>query len=301
MAIPDTTNLVLNNLYAEHTPKQVAVMIVKRGYSGAELGIAAIYDRLTEIFGKNHPDMPSPIVRDNAIRTVRRWVEGVEYEGLDVPYDPDEQDVKIKSYVHRLAILKAALLEGDKLTVREATHAKRILVEFEDPHGHKVDLIAQYAVLWELAEREATGIGASDIEDLIAYAPWVSEEASQLYRLAFEKKHINSFANLRMLAPLLTPGSGNAKVPSLFIGAHAQLNLPYVYSWRQEQHDRRRGFDFTYRDHPHFTEHDGQKTDAAALRSNCNWREFIKLKLNDAPTETVTVGINREDQEPSND
>ncbi len=235
--------------------------------------------------------------------TVRREITHTPFAGDDAPYEygksqlPDE----LKSYVHRLEILKEAMFNGEKLTNREARMAKRTLTEFQDPQGERVDLIAQYAVLWELVERTATGKEISDIEDLFAFAPWTSSEASKLYRLAVEKGLLKSFTILRLIAPLLTPGSGNAHVPELFIGAHAQLNLPYIWSWIQEHQDKNRDFNVTYRDDSHFKEHNEHITDAVALRASCNWREFIKAKLNGAATETVTLSIGRDEQENSND
>lgn len=272
------------------------------GIDGKPVGAGKILDTVIHE-AKKQEVSEGEIKQFESEPTVRRRIEHTNYMGDDAPYEYGKSDLlpHVKSYVHRLEILKAAMFKGDRLTNREAKEAERVLAEFRDPHGEKVDLIAQYAVLWELAERKATGNESSDIEDLFAFAPWVSDEASQLYRLAVEKKLIKSFAILRLLAILLTPGSGNASVPPLFIGAHAHLNLPYIWSWLQEHQDETRVFNVTYRDDPHFTEHNEHTTDAATLRSNCNWREFITLKLNDAPTETVTIGINRKEQEQSND
>jgi hypothetical protein len=301
MTLADTSYSARNNLYVEQTPEQVAVTLMKRGIDGEEVGNSDIYDRLLEVFGTHHPGMPATPVRQNAIRTVRRWVQNVEYEGLDVPYVPDEQGDEIKSYVHRLAILKAAVFKGEKLTVREATHAKRTLMEFQDPHGQKVDLFAQFAVLWELAEREATDEKATDIEDLFAYAPWVSDQASQLYRMAKETGLIPDFTWLRLLAVLVLPGSTVDKVPNVLMGAHAWLNLPYVWSWIQEKNDGSRVLGFTYRNSPQLLEGSAEPTDAEYVRGYCNWREYIQLIQSGAPTQRTTLAINREDQEQSND
>jgi hypothetical protein len=272
------------------------------GIDGKSVGADTILEVVSRE-ARNARISEDEIKQFESVPTIRRRIKNTNYMGDDAPYEYDKSDLpsQVKSYVRRLQILKAAMFKGDRLTNREAKESGRVLSEFQDPHGEKVDLIAQYAVLWELTERKATGKETSDIEDLFAFAPWVSDEASQLYRLALEKKLIKSFAILRLLAILLTPGSGNASVPPVFIGAHAHLNLPYIWSWVQEHQDKTRVFNVTYRDDPHFTEHNEHTTDAATLRSNCNWREFITLKLNDAPTETVTIGINRDEQEQSND
>jgi hypothetical protein len=62
-------------------------------------------------------------------------------------------------------------MEGQTLNVLEARLTDRIVHEFADPQGERVDLIAQFAVLWELAEREITGYPIQDLEDLFNFAP----------------------------------------------------------------------------------------------------------------------------------
>jgi hypothetical protein len=302
MTLADTSYSARNNLYVEHTPEQVAVMLVKRGIGGEPVGNSDIYDRLLEVFGTHHPAMPATPVRQNAIRTVRRWVEGVKYEGLDVPYISDEVGGEFKSYVHRLAILKAAMFKGEKLTVREATLAKRTLIEFQDAHGQRVDLVAQYSVLWELAEREATGTQATDIEELFAYAPWVSDDASQLYRVAKETGLIKTFAWLRLMAILVRPDSPpETSIPNVLTGVHAHLNLPYIWSYIQELPDGKgRVLGITYRDSPLLAGSE-EPTDAKYCKRYCNWREYIQKIQSEAPTQRVTLAISREGQEQSND
>lgn len=270
-------------------------------------------DRIREILLNEFPTRDIPLARQ-----INRWIEDIPNPNLkkgdkrkkgnkeseksedspditDLPYEygksklPDE----LKGYVHRLEILKAAMFKGDKLTNREAKLAKRTFVEFQDPYGEQIDLIAQYAVLWELAERKARGKEVADIEDLFAFAPWRSDKHSKLYQLALEKKLIKSVAMLRLIAPLLTPGSGDAAVPNLFMGAHAHLNLPYLWSWIQEYKDGERVFAVTMRDNPTLKQQP-EKTDAEALKERCNWIEFIEGRLNGAPTDTVTLAIGNE-------
>jgi hypothetical protein len=303
MTLSDTFHYARNNLYVEHTPEQVAIMLMKRGIDGEKAGNSDIYDRLLEVFGTHAPGMPLTPVRQNAIRTVRRWVDGFGYEGLDVPYAPDEVDEVIRSYVHRLAIVKAAMFKGEKLTVREAKEANRTLIEFQDPHGEKVDLLAQYAVLWELSERKATGTQTIDIEDLFAYAPWISDEASQLYRLAKETGLIETFAWLKLMAVLVHPDSPpDTKFADVMTGMHAHLNLPYIWSYvRELPDDKGRVFGITYRDDPRLLEDSDEPTDAEFCKSYCSWREYVRLIQSGASTEIMTAAFDRDEQENPND
>ena len=293
MTLADTSYSARNNLYVEHTPEQVAVTLMKRGIDGEEVKPAAIYDGLLQKFGDKAPGMPETDNRQNAIRIVRRWIDdaGVKYEGLDSPYEASEIKPEALSYVHRMRIVKRHIL-NQELTLREAQIAKRVLVEFNDPHGDDVDLIAQYAIVFELAERTAADQEISDIEDLFAFAPWRSNKQSQLYLLARQKGLIKTFAMLRLIAPLNHVGSDKG-VPELFIGAHAQLNLPYVWSWVQEWDDKPRDFMVTLR-HNKLLKEANLRTDAGFLKEKCDWRDLLEERLNDQPTEQITIAGKQE-------
>ena len=247
MTITDIEGSAKHNAYVTHTPKQVAVTLMRRGIGGVESKPAAIYDRLLQTFGSHYDGMPETDDRQNAIRIVRRWITdaGVKYEGLDSPYEASEIKPEALSYVRRLCIVKRHVLDERVLTLREATIAERLLLEFDDPHGTDIDLIAQFAVVYELAEREIFGDQSDDIEDLLAFAPWRSPEASALYRTAYETNLIDGYAIVRIFSPvatneemseLLAKASGvTGKLDRslvLPIGGHAQLGLPYFISWR---------------------------------------------------------------------
>lgn len=223
---------------------------------------------------------------------VRRLISKTKFMGDEDPYEygnstlPEDQ----KSYVHRLEIVKAALLNGERFTNREAKLSERTFVEFQDPHGEQVDLIAQFAVLFELAERAASDQETSDIEDLFAFAPWKSNKQSQLYLLARREGLIKSFAMLRLIAPLKHVGDQSG-IPPLFIGAHAQLNLPYIWSWVQEWDDKPRDFMVTLRDNELLKE-TKQRTDAGFLRDECDWRVLLTERLTDQPFQQITIAGN---------
>ena len=223
---------------------------------------------------------------------VRRIIRDTKYKGDEDFYEYGKSDLPEdqKSYVHRLEIVKAALLNEERFTNREARLAERTFVEFQDPHGEQVDLIAQYAVLYELAERTASDQEIADIEDLFAFAPWRSNKQSQLYLLARQKGLIKTFAMLRLIAPLNHVGSDKG-VPKLFIGAHAQLNLPYVWSWVQEWDDKPRDFMVTLRDNKLLKEAK-LRTDAGFLKKDCDWRVFLEQRLTKQPTEQITIARN---------
>ena len=223
---------------------------------------------------------------------VRRIIRDTKYKGDEDPYEYGKSDLPEdqKSYVHRLEIVKAALLNGERFTNREAKLAERTFVEFQDPHGEQVDLIAQFAVLFELAERDASDQEISDIEDLFAFAPWRSNKQSQLYLLARREGLIKSFAMLRLIAPLKQVGDQSG-IPPLFMGAHAQLNLPYIWSWVQEWDDKPKDFMVTLRDNELLKEAN-QRTDAGFLRGECDWRVLLTERLTDQPFEQITIAGN---------
>jgi len=247
MTITDMMFSAVDNPHVTHTPKAVAVMLVKRGIDGKEVKPAAIYDRLLQKFGSHYPGMPDTDNRQNAIRIVRRWIDdaGVKYEGLDTPYESSEITAEGLSYMRRMGLVKRHIL-NQELTLREAKIAERVLVEFNDPHGDDVDLIAQFAVVYELAEREIYKDSTADIEDFLAFAPWRSPEASTLYRTAYEKGLVNKYPTITLFSPVATNEEmlellqatvvGNKRtvdpILQVPIGGTAQLGLPFFISYR---------------------------------------------------------------------
>jgi hypothetical protein len=248
MTIKDMLFSALDTPHVTHTPKEVALMLMKRGIYGEETKPAPIYDRLLQKFGDKAPGMPDTNNRQNAIRIVRRWIDdaGVKYEGLDTPYEPSEINAEALSYVHRMRLVKRHFLNARELTLREAQIAERVLLEFNDPYGNDVDLIAQYAVIYELAEREIYKDPTDDIEDFLAFAPWRSPEASDLYRTAYRKDLVSKYPTIQLFSPVATNEemlellqgtvAGNKitvdrrlQIP---IGGTAQLGLPFFISYR---------------------------------------------------------------------
>ena len=130
------------------------------GIDGKPVGADTILEVVSQE-ARNAKVSEDEINQFESVPTIRRRIKNTNYMGDDAPYESGKSDLpsQVKSYVHRLEILKAAMFNGDRLTNREAKEAGRVLAEFQDAHGEKVDLIAQYAVLWELAERKATGKG----------------------------------------------------------------------------------------------------------------------------------------------
>jgi hypothetical protein len=247
MTMTDILFSAVDNPHVTHTPKEVALTLMKRGIDGEGVKPAAIYDRLLQKFGDKAPGMPETDNRQNAIRIVRRWIDdaGVKYEGLDTPYESSEINAEALSYVHRMGLVKRHML-NQELTLREAKIAERVLVEFNDPHGDDVDLIAQYAVIYELAEREIYKDPTADIEDFLAFAPWRSPEASALYRTAYEKGLVNKYPTIQMFSPVATneemlellQGTVDGKKITVDqslqipISGTAQLGLPFFISYR---------------------------------------------------------------------
>ena len=247
MTMTDILFSAVDNPHVTHTPKEVALTFMKRGIDGEEVKPAAIYDRLLQKFGDKAPGMPETDNRQNAIRIVRRWIDdaGVKYEGLDTPYESSEINAEVLSYVHRMGLVKRHIL-NQELTLREAKIAERVLVEFNNPHGDSVDLIAQFGVVYELAEREIYKDSTDDIEDFLAFAPWRSPEASDLYRTAHEKGLLSGYPTFQMFSPVATNEEmlellqatvvGNKRTVDLSlqvpIGGTAQLGLPFFISYR---------------------------------------------------------------------
>ena len=255
-----------------------------------------------------------------AIRTIDDWIKGVPYikgkDHLDAPYDHQaESDVEqigleVRSYVRRLSILKPAFFDGEKLTNREAQAAERVFAEFNDPYGDRVDLFAQYAVVCELAEREAVSQPTEDIEDLFAFAPWRSDKDSAFYWIAGQTGRIDTYAILRrLMAPFDSPALPvrtlmSDPVYSMLIGAHAQLNLPYFISWRSPG-----TFHFAHRANPELARFihlatnkpHPKPTETKKWAVRCDWRTDIASR-GDKPLRRLSLDVAPDkQQEASND
>jgi hypothetical protein len=227
-----------------------------------------------------------------AERTISRKISKTPFAPDESPYSVTDSHLPdhAKSYAARLNLLKGGMFSGDRLTNREASMSLRTLVEFEDPHGDAVDLIAQFAVVWELAERAATNEPCEDIESMFAFAPWRGD--SHTYRLAIENRLVNA-PRLRLITPLLVKDGETQAVHPMFIGAHGQLNLPYYVGWfanRPEGVEYR----FAYRDDERLLNDRGVSTNAEDTKSDCNWREYIRKRLSGVPTEQVTLALGRD-------
>jgi len=164
--------------------------------------------------------------RENALseRTISRLISGVKFRGLEESYLPSEVPGRTRSYAARLSLVKESLMEGHGLTDLEAGLSDRVLQEFDDPHGDRVDLISQFSILWELAEREISNYPTGDLEDLFNFAPW--NDDSTLYKAAIENG-VAKPPKLRLIMPMVFEND-HASI-RLCVGAFAHLNLPFLY------------------------------------------------------------------------
>jgi len=164
--------------------------------------------------------------RDNALseRTISRLISGIKFRGVEESYLPSEVPARARSYAARLSLVKESLMKGHRLSALEAGLSDRILGEFDDPHGDRVDLISQFSMLWELAEREISNYPTEDLEDLFNFAPWNDDSA--LYKAAIESG-VAELPKLRLIMPMIF--DNDDALVRLCVGAFAQLNLPFLY------------------------------------------------------------------------
>lgn len=253
---------------------------IREEFGDNALGWRAIHDRITDIPYKNDP---------------KKLDEPYDYKNSDQPDD-------LKSYVHRLELVKHAVQTPDSatLTKRQANHAERVLNEFNDPHGLKVDLSAQYVVVHELSERELTGAPTEDIEDFFAYAPWLGDANTHIYRIAQQTGHID-YVNLHLIAPLV--GSSEINLSRLLstdyaqlVGVHAALGLPYFISWRGE------GIELHFLDRliPELNERVGSAK-IGDWKKLTNWRANLSEKWSGAEMIEIPTSADKKVEENSND
>ena len=241
-------------------------------------------------------------------RAIHDRIKKIPYKGdpkeLDEPYDykNSDQPDDLKSYVHRLELVKQAVQSPDSatLTKRQANHAERVRNEFNDPHGLKVDLSAQYVVVHELSERELSGQPIDDIEDYFAYAPWLGDANTNLYRIAQQTGHIE-YVSFHLIAPLI--GSSEITLSQLLktdyaslIGVHAALGLPYFISWRAEG----RELHFLDRLTPELNEKVGSAK-IGDWKKAVNWRAFLVEKWSGAEMREIPVSADKNVEGDSNE
>jgi len=291
-------NFRADEIVYDTTPKMEARRLRAKGKKPPE-----ILDILIAKFGAENVSTAKN--RAGQLRTVRNWVNDVEvaHEVSYDPYEVDESGHRVYSdnelsYLSRIQTVKRAFLSGLPLTDVEARHARRALIEFDDPYGERVDLVAQFVVIWEFAEREQEGLPSSTIESLYTFAPWRSELASKAFAEAIKQGVLGTPPILRLVTVLLKPGGGNAKVNPLFMGVNAHLGLPWTHSWFQDHNDLKR----TRVWHAHgrskqllSDENKPLATDIRTLKDTCNWHEFLIAVWSGKSTEKVSLAISRND------
>jgi hypothetical protein len=280
------------------TQEQAIRHYAREGINGQRARAQRIAKKILEEFGE----------QALKYRAIHDRIKDVPYrydpKDRDEPYDykKSEQPDDLKSYVHRLELVKQAILSTDMatLTKRQANHAERVLNEFNDPHGLKVDLSAQYVVVHELSERELAGVPTDDVEDFFAYAPWLGDGNTNLYRIAQQTGRID-YVNLHLIAPLI--GSSEITLSQLLkpdwqqlAGVHAALGLPYFISWRAE------GLELHFLDRllPELNERvESEKIEQ--WKKLANWRANLTKKWSDEPMLEIPVSADKKVEEQSND
>jgi len=166
-------------------------------------------------------------------------------EGNEVTYaDLDDVEPFMRSYLVRLAAVKSIFNLERRLTAAEANAARRVYYEFNDPYGEIVDLIPQFAIAHELAERaeqKPKSVHIADIDEYFAIAPWKSEANKKLFETAINYgKAIPP--QLRLICPFVPATEPPPNIVGgplinpfskyrLQIGAHVHLGMPYALNY----------------------------------------------------------------------
>ena len=281
------------------TQEQAIRHYARHGINGKRARARLIERQLAEEFGPE-------ALKWRAIHDIIKPIPYIhDPKNIDEPYDykNSHQTDDLLSYIHRLELVKQAVLSPDitTLTKRQSDHAERVLNEFNDPHGLKVDLTAQYVVIHELSEREVAGVPTEDIEDFFAYAPWLGETNTNLYRLAEQTGHTD-YVELNLIAPIVE-GKGIKLSQMLtpdwqgLAGVHAALGLPYFISWRENDGKELHTVD---RQNPELNE----KIESAKIeqwKKLANWRVNLTKKWSGEPMLEIPVSADKKVEEQPND
>ena len=262
------------NLPIDAQMRDVAIRLRRNGHNDTKIGHRRINELLKTVF-KDYPND----FRDE--RTVARWIREIEYRQPEQPVEESDIPNNVKSYAARLSLVKEAIFEGEQLTRREVEIATRMIDEFNDPLGKRVDLLPQLAVIFEIAERSALNAVTADIEMMLTLAPW--EDDGELYAAALKTERIRP-VSLRLLMPRMASHAQLA--PDIIMGAVAHLQLPFLFHYFQPQkkrvvHVTRESFTGEQRHIKHPDEY----------MNDCNWRNIVKNYFADSTAET-----NKEDK-----
>ncbi len=167
-----------------------------------------------------------------AHKTFTRWID--DEEKNNYIYKFSDTDPKILPYLNKLQLIQNAIffnsLYRQKLTNLFVMNAERIFYQINDPFGSKVDLFAQWVLIYELYLRNRIGIGTYDIDDLITYSPW--EDNASLYSSAilsdlcsFPKISI-LINNIDEIAPEFLSDEFSEYHTSLVASTYAWLRIP---------------------------------------------------------------------------
>jgi len=203
--------------------KDIAIHLRRDGHNGTKIGHRRINELLKTVF-KDYPND----FRDE--RTIARWIRGIDYRQPEQPVAESDIPNNVKSYAARLSLVKEAIFEGEQLTRREVEIATRMIDEFNDPLGKRVDLLPQLAVVFELAERSALNAVTDDIETMLTLAPWDGDGELCTAGLKTER---TKPVSLRLLMPRMPSHSQLA--PDIIMGAVAHLQLPFLFHYFQPE------------------------------------------------------------------
>jgi len=253
-------NISVSNekLSSEDKQKQEIKKLKRDGYpAGTPVGAPAIADILKSKYCENALSE----------RTISRLISGVKFRGLEELYLPSEVSGSGRSYAARLSIVKQSLMKTHGLSALEAGLSDRVLQEFEDPHGDRVDLISQFSILWELAERDISSHSTQDLEDLFKFAPW--NDDSTLYTAAIESG-VAQPPKLRLIMPMIF--DNEHALVRLCVGAFAQLNLPFLYHAFDVSNEKIAYVWRNYQGIHAMQSAVGDDRKVKTLRKYCNWR-----------------------------
>ena len=261
--------------------------------SGTRLpGAESLLDRILDHAQKENVEITKLVSPTHLRRFLPKDLKGNEVRYADL----DKVEPFLRSYLVRLTAVKTIFNLKGQLTEAEAKAAKQVYYEFTDPFGETIDLIPQFAIVHELAEREVNSRPVHDIDGYFAFAPWKSDSNRDLYLFA-----LNQFKSippqLRLICPFIPKGT--SKVNPVVIGAHAHLGMPYAMNYRTPvgsgNDPKQTAHKIILWDSPDLT----TKLSPEESKQVCNWQVQLKEAMGGDFSPTVSE-ITLDNQESTN-
>ena len=209
-----------------------------------------------------------------AHKTFTRWIDEDETNNYINSFS--DVNYKLLSYLQKLQLIQNAVFknfpEKQKLTQLFVGNAEKIFYQMNDPYGSKVDLFAQWVLIYEYYSRSRIGINTDDLDDFVTYSPW--EDNAVLYESAILSK-LCSYPNINILINNIDDINSEFlskefkdQHNSLVASTYAWLRIPVNFMYWNNESSK-----------PQIIPRSNRNVHKATLDKFPNWRQLVQISI----------------------